>query len=60
MFDRILNLALWNMLIHVMDNPNCKATDVDYKKVVSHRIADAIRMMMHGLNDVVKRGGCTG
>jgi hypothetical protein len=54
-FGSILNLALWNMLIHAAEDPLTKATDVDYKNVVSCRIGESIfRMMLHDLGDVVK------
>jgi hypothetical protein len=48
---------LWNMLINRVDDPNGKASDVDYKKVVLYKIAGLIfGMMLHGLDDVVKPG----
>ncbi len=45
------------MLIHVADNPHDKDTDVDYKNVVSCRIAESIfHMILHNFGDVVKPG----
>jgi hypothetical protein len=45
------------MLIHVADDPFNKEMDVDYKDVVSCKIAELIfRMMLHDLGDVVKPG----
>ncbi len=56
-FGSILNLALWNMLIHVADNPSDKTTDVDYEKVVKCRIPKFIfNTMLHNLGYVVKPG----
>jgi hypothetical protein len=56
-FGSILNLALWNMLIHAVNDPLDKATDVVYENAVSCRIAESIfRMMLHDLGDVVKLG----